>query len=122
DVRCRREWYEQRCVFLCRAEDGIRDSSVTGVQTCALPIACGCAVDRRFRCGQLGWHELQPWYDRVVACGDAEPEYGWFERVAARSEERRVGKEGGERRQRRQREGRDEGRHGGVRSLSRTCA
>src|SRR4051795_9144433 len=25
-------------VFFCQAEDGIRDESVTGVQTCALPI------------------------------------------------------------------------------------
>src|SRR4030066_2512383 len=25
-------------LFFCQAEDGIRDSSVTGVQTCALPI------------------------------------------------------------------------------------
>src|SRR5260370_26863744 len=28
----------QPCVFFFQAEDGIRDSSVTGVQTCALPI------------------------------------------------------------------------------------
>src|SRR5260370_51214 len=28
----------QTCVFFFQAEDGIRDSSVTGVQTCALPI------------------------------------------------------------------------------------
>src|SRR5260370_37156058 len=27
--------------FFFQAEDGIRDSSVTGVQTCALPISCG---------------------------------------------------------------------------------
>ena len=26
------------CVFFFQAEDGIRDSPVTGVQTCALPI------------------------------------------------------------------------------------
>src|SRR5437762_8427935 len=26
--------------FFFQAEDGIRDTSVTGVQTCALPIAC----------------------------------------------------------------------------------
>src|SRR4029434_11337450 len=30
-------------VFFFQAEDGIRDSSVTGVQTCALPI-CVCVV------------------------------------------------------------------------------
>src|SRR5260370_4262799 len=28
----------QTCAFFIQAEDGIRDSSVTGVQTCALPI------------------------------------------------------------------------------------
>src|SRR5260370_5419605 len=28
-----------RCFFFFQAEDGIRDSSVTGVQTCALPIS-----------------------------------------------------------------------------------
>src|SRR3954449_13335188 len=28
----------QTCAFLFQAEDGIRDESVTGVQTCALPI------------------------------------------------------------------------------------
>src|SRR5207245_7043931 len=27
-----------RCVFFFQAEDGIRDATVTGVQTCALPI------------------------------------------------------------------------------------
>src|SRR5260370_1598119 len=37
-------------IFFFQAEDGIRDSSVTGVQTCALPIsACtaGLHLDRR---------------------------------------------------------------------------
>src|SRR5260370_20392258 len=28
-----------KCYFFFQAEDGIRDSSVTGVQTCALPIS-----------------------------------------------------------------------------------
>src|SRR5437762_13696072 len=28
-------------MFFFQAEDGIRDTSVTGVQTCALPISCG---------------------------------------------------------------------------------
>src|SRR5437763_15732584 len=38
--------------FLFQAEDGIRCTSVTGVQTCALPIcqhACGCAPTARSR-------------------------------------------------------------------------
>src|SRR5260370_23662156 len=30
---------ERNCFFFFQAEDGIRDSSVTGVQTCALPIS-----------------------------------------------------------------------------------
>src|SRR5262249_58151700 len=34
------------CFFFFQAEDGIRDWSVTGVQTCALPI---CAADARRR-------------------------------------------------------------------------
>src|SRR4030066_387858 len=45
------------CHFFFQAEDGIRDSSVTGVQTCALPICvldgaelekCGCHVPEEF--------------------------------------------------------------------------
>src|SRR2546430_6580643 len=32
--------------FFFQAEDGIRDLTVTGVQTCALPISCGIATDR----------------------------------------------------------------------------
>src|SRR6266576_5159315 len=32
--------------FFFRAEDGIRDLYVTGVQTCALPISEGCQGDR----------------------------------------------------------------------------
>src|SRR5256886_13606350 len=31
------------CDFVFQAEDGIRDLTVTGVQTCALPICPGCA-------------------------------------------------------------------------------
>ena len=33
------------CFFFFQAEDGIRDTSVTGVQTCALPISktIGCS-------------------------------------------------------------------------------
>src|SRR5260370_1061837 len=40
-------------VFFFQAEDGIRDSSVTGVQTCALPI-CGGYSGRRSRSRPLG--------------------------------------------------------------------
>src|SRR5207245_6146870 len=30
--------------FLVQAEDGIRDATVTGVQTCALPICCSVSI------------------------------------------------------------------------------
>src|SRR6476661_10679702 len=57
--------------FFFQAEDGIRDSSVTGVQTCALPISSGGSQRaRRCRSGS-------PRRSRA----------GW-----TRSEERRVGK------------------------------
>src|SRR2546427_4711577 len=35
--------------FFFQAEDGIRDLTVTGVQTCALPISCLCALRRCIR-------------------------------------------------------------------------
>src|SRR5256886_3110994 len=36
-----------RCVFFFQAEDGIRDLTVTGVQTCALPIYFGQILIRK---------------------------------------------------------------------------
>src|SRR5207237_3861798 len=36
--------------FFFQAEDGIRDSSVTGVQTCALPISIALAIARARSC------------------------------------------------------------------------
>src|SRR5437016_11604261 len=39
----------ERILFFFQAEDGIRDWSVTGVQTCALPI-CSCRTTRPPRC------------------------------------------------------------------------
>src|SRR5437762_12858377 len=59
--------------FFFRAEDGIRGTSVTGVQTCALPIffaGRGIGACQRTACG--AWVESAP---------------------VRRSEERRVGKE-----------------------------
>src|SRR5260370_28587649 len=40
-------------VFFFQAEDGIRDSSVTGVQTCALPISSGIHVGAAVSIQQL---------------------------------------------------------------------
>src|SRR2546430_6430040 len=43
--------------FFFQAEDGIRDLTVTGVQTCALPISCtsrnGCIRTCRMYCSRL---------------------------------------------------------------------
>src|SRR2546430_15725284 len=38
--------------FFFQAEDGIRDLTVTGVQTCALPISCGAG--KAAACEELG--------------------------------------------------------------------
>src|SRR5207248_6203326 len=68
-------------VFFFQAEDGIRDRTVTGVQTCALPISVSLGVagdDGR----RVEAHGL------VVEQRDVE-----LRRVIERSEERRVGKE-----------------------------
>src|SRR4030066_559274 len=63
-------------VFFFQAEDGIRDSSVTGVQTCALPIWSGTSSPR-------------------PAPGTEPPGRPSGSRTPPpRSEERRVGEEG----------------------------
>src|SRR5256886_12884476 len=87
--------------FFFQAEDGIRDLTVTGVQTCALPIyppgLCGPAqgprpggrVDREVHPAFPGEHLLGPHGAFEEAAGLA-----WrSERGTRRSEERRVGKE-----------------------------
>src|SRR5207248_4696834 len=83
--------------FFFQAEDGIRDRTVTGVQTCALPIyeAAGIAG--------AGFTD-QPAKARTILRGDNLARYarvmnrGHVDQEAAgqlhRSEERRVGKEG----------------------------
>src|SRR5256886_3091516 len=44
--------YELLFFFFFQAEDGIRDLTVTGVQTCALPISLGRPARRKRRLGQ----------------------------------------------------------------------
>src|SRR2546430_5682133 len=86
--------------FFFQAEDGIRDLTVTGVQTCALPILGITVPDDR-----LAWNEEKGEWDW------AEPDWDEFWKVVRgdgpmthirlaqrktvwdRSEERRVGKE-----------------------------
>src|SRR2546427_5155415 len=83
--------------FFFQAEDGIRDLTVTGVQTCALPISeCqprvhalrqGNVVDRRC---QVGRDDIMR---RVVDDRVSTLELQPGDRELSRSEERRVGKE-----------------------------
>src|SRR5207237_4163677 len=69
------------CFFFFQAEDGIRDSSVTGVQTCALPISRPATISARTM--------------RAVAVNNMVGMSRKPEPTTARkrSEERRVGKE-----------------------------
>src|SRR5688500_20030891 len=103
-------------VFFFQAEDGIRDYKVTGVQTCALPISSIISAgrddrgytDSTARSGNtpatLLRRPMAPQSDRSVR--QALP----TDRPSAdRSEERRVGKGGGQRE-----EGRGCGRRGEV--------
>src|SRR5207237_7598707 len=87
-----------------QAEDGIRDSSVTGVQTCALPISGG--VDVVFdpanpqtvfavlwAARQAPWEIGSSW---TLSAGNGlykSTDGGATWRAVTRSEERRVGKE-----------------------------
>src|SRR5437764_14243651 len=70
-------------IFFFQAEDGIRDTSVTGVQTCALPIWHGAARACRQRGDGVVEDEHRPRDDSMLAEVLGEE----------RSEERRIGKE-----------------------------
>src|SRR5437762_6740441 len=65
--------------FFFQAEDGIRDTSVTGVQTCALPISSPVSASEA--------------NGRSPAPMSPKPGQRTAARWARRSEERRVGKE-----------------------------
>src|SRR2546430_9973617 len=97
---------EERCVVLVRvvvfffqAEDGIRDLTVTGVQTCALPISLVASVfgeDRDFLARVVS--EVGPSHGRILAVdpsiASAHTGHGIvMPQCNHRSEERRVGKE-----------------------------
>src|SRR5688572_31805279 len=80
--------------FFFQAEDGIRDLTVTGVQTCALPIWGGfiepkCSVSRRGMVGAGPGSRQQT--DELLK---QVRQLGFGVRLCSeRSEERRVGKE-----------------------------
>src|SRR5262249_59121371 len=79
--------------FFFQAEDGIRDWSVTGVQTCALPISSSSRPMRAVMTGAWMLEQLRLW----PVCGPQSAEGTAMHtscRPMRRSEERRVGKEG----------------------------
>src|SRR5438046_10694234 len=82
--------------FFFQAEDGIRDWSVTGVQTCALPISISDASVIEGNSGttnMLFTVTVSPVSGQMVSCNFATAN-GSALAGSDRSEERRVGKEG----------------------------
>src|SRR5438046_7000260 len=98
-----------RYFFFFQAEDGIRDWSVTGVQTCALPISSapgrgGASSDALLSQATvlagnvvypitLDLHPLKTDLVPALSPSEAHPSWPLLPRVPLRSEERRVGKE-----------------------------
>src|SRR5207245_4928603 len=91
-----------------QAEDGIRDATVTGVQTCALPISIsavliskeqGCLQRSLWTACELPrWKPCRSSYGRIIGKDNSRassPELSEIRRrnILMRSEERRVGKE-----------------------------
>src|SRR5207237_6694819 len=87
------------CFFFFQAEDGIRDSSVTGVQTCALPISSTSSEMRSSRgCqGRPPSPRMPPSASIAGFQSVTQFRLGETRKRMARSEERRVGKECGTR-------------------------
>src|SRR2546430_5208627 len=92
--------YIEVLFFFFQAEDGIRDLTVTGVQTCALPISA-VYDDLPLRCSRNRVQGVRPRLDphpRDLA-GERDADARGFVRaqpprlIERRSEERRVGKE-----------------------------
>src|SRR5258706_5286895 len=92
---------ELRCFFFFQAEDGIRDWSVTGVQTCALPIYASLTGNTA-NFGQSSHEGTIMAIDEINAAGGVlgkklelltEDTLSKAGEPATRSEERRVGKE-----------------------------
>src|SRR5689334_24211663 len=84
--------------FFFQAEDGIRDGTVTGVQTCALPILMTHSQHMRLHC--LKRHATEPQFGRKGPHDSISQESARTSSSGVgshtrkdRSEERRVGKE-----------------------------
>src|SRR5260370_18564525 len=69
------------CFFFFQAEDGIRDSSVTGVQTCALPISVITTEDTPARPLSFGNAWARSWPDRSPKGSFAETAYSRIGRL-----------------------------------------
>src|SRR2546430_13735250 len=87
--------------FFFQAEDGIRDLTVTGVQTCALPICSGgggtgaiTGLAQKIVLSPVGGDVDVSWHRSAI---HVRPDEGWkpdrVYHLEVRSEERRVGKE-----------------------------
>src|SRR5438046_8023767 len=79
--------------FFFQAEDGIRDWSVTGVQTCALPISVSKLAKRRPWNVVSGFDGLRIVAELARVLVDAKSTSTLTLPLKGRSEERRVGKE-----------------------------
>src|SRR2546430_8215350 len=86
--------------FFFQAEDGIRDLTVTGVQTCALPISITCReTRRRGPANTIRWSTWRAHSPRTRTCNFLSDLDITISRARSirwsgpRSEERRVGKE-----------------------------
>src|SRR5256886_11081180 len=94
----RRASYKCAVFFFFQAEDGIRDLTVTGVQTCALPICAVGEVQAKLHVGSLLRIEVgrEPHLDAEGLGAHALHRHRAEAEVIEpihRSEERRVGKE-----------------------------
>src|SRR5260370_17422215 len=83
--------------FFFQAEDGIRDSSVTGVQTCALPISprrCLRSAMKSSVRDQMDSSQTASTFAEIAHLLESgESRDARVHRLLERSEERRVGKE-----------------------------
>src|SRR5689334_24593275 len=89
-------------LFFFQAEDGIRDGTVTGVQTCALPISCWSAASPTAASsinapGSSGWKRAVTGHRCISYSSETGRSSARFPACSFgsdyRSEERRVGKE-----------------------------
>src|SRR2546430_7667377 len=80
--------------FSFQAEDGIRDLTVTGVQTCALPISRLPISDRLVRGPGGSWTRRSLIGSRAPRKPDASGRLARLPAGSGRSEERRGGEEG----------------------------